>query len=265
MTDAAQTDAIKTEIDDDGICTVTLNRPRALNAMNGELVDFLWHTFYELSYEPRARVIILTGSGEKAFCVGADLKERAGMSEAAVAKRIDDYGKCFGAIEQVSKPVICAINGYAFGGGLEMALACDLRVMADDTKIGLTELKLGIIPGAGGTQRLPRLIGLSRAKELIFTGARVDAARALQIGLVDRVAPRERVVEVAQDLARAMLDSAPLALAQAKIAINQGMQVDLGTGIQLESRCYATLLDTEDRIEGLNAFKEGREPEFKGK
>ncbi|MEM1347684.1 MAG: enoyl-CoA hydratase-related protein [Myxococcota bacterium] len=264
MTDEAQTDTIRTEIDDEGICTVTLHRPKALNAMNGELVDFLWHTFYELSYEPRARVIVLTGSGAKAFCVGADLKERAGMSEAAVAKRIDEYGKCFGAIEHVSKPVICAINGYAFGGGLEMALACDLRVMAEDTRVGLTELKLGIIPGAGGTQRLPRLIGPSRAKELIFTGARIDAPRALELGLVDRVAPKGQVVGVAKELARAMLDSAPLALAQAKIAINQGIQADLGTGIQLESRCYATLLDTQDRVEGLNAFKEGRKPEFKG-
>ena len=261
---AMTTDTIQKEVDDQGICVVTLNRPEVMNAMNGELVDFLWHTFYELHHDPSVRVVILTGAGEKAFCAGADLTERRGMSEAAVRKRIDDYGHCFRAVEQVSKPVICAINGYAFGGGLELALACDVRVMAEETKVGLTELKLGIIPGAGGTQRLPRLIGLGRAKELIFTAARVQAPRALALGLVNDTAPRAALMARAKAMAGQMLGCGPIALAQAKLAINAGMQTDLETGLKLESRAYATTLPTHDRIEGLNAFKEGRPPTFTG-
>ena len=260
-----QSDTIVKHVDDEGICTVTLNRPDQLNAMNGELIDFLWHTFYELAYDDQVRVVILTGAGQKAFCVGADLKERKTMTPLQVRKRIDDYGKCFGAIEQCPKPVICAINGYAFGGGLEMALACDIRLMNSKTKIGLTELKLGIIPGAGGTQRLPRLIGPARAKQLIFTGERVDAQRAMHLGIVNEIAEPDALLDQARQLASKMLDSAPIALAQAKIAIDGGLQTDLQTGLMLESRAYAVTIPTEDRLEGLAAFAEKRKPNFQGK
>lgn len=249
----------------EGICVVTLNRPDKLNALNGALVDGLREVFTELGYRDDVRVVILTGSGEKAFCAGADLKERATMSANQVRKRIDDYGRSFGEIERLAKPVLCAINGYAFGGGLELALTADIRLMASETKIGLTELKLGIIPGAGGTQRLPRLIGASRAKELIFTAARVDAERALSLGIVNHIAPREHLLERAIALAAQMLDSAPIALAQAKIAIDAGLQADLETGLKIESRAYAVTIPTEDRLEGLNAFKEGRKPIFKAR
>lgn len=265
MTEMYQTDTLTKEIDEDGICVVTLDRPEVMNALNGELVDWIWHTFYELAYEDEVRVVILTGAGEKAFCAGADLKERASMSELEVRKRIDDYGRSFGAVASLPKPVICAINGYAFGGGLELALAADLRIMAAETKVGLTELKLGIIPGAGGTQRLSRLIGASRAKELIFTGERCDAERALSLGVVNAIAPRAELLDEAKAMARRMLDSAPIALAQAKIAIDAGMQTDLATGLVIESRAYAVTVPTEDRIEGLAAFKERRKPSFKGK
>lgn len=249
---------------DDGICVLTLNRPDSRNALDGALVRALEDTFLELRHDPAVRVVVLTGAGD-VFCAGADLKERAGMSERAVADRIDHYARAFGAIESLPKPVICAISGHAFGGGLELALACDLRLMRDDVQIGLTELKLGIIPGAGGTQRLPRVVGVSKAKELIFTAARIDAAEAIRIGLVTAAHPAAALPDAALALARQMLGSAPIALAQAKIAIDAGLGVDLATGLKIESRCYAVTIPTEDRQEGLAAFKEKRAPRFKGR
>jgi methylglutaconyl-CoA hydratase len=255
-------DVLLCETDPQGICTLTLNRPGQLNALNGPLVDALHDTFIALAYDPDVRVVILTGAGPKGFCAGADLKERAGMSPMQVRKRIDDYARCFAAIESLPKPVICAINGYAFGGGLELAMTADMRVMSSATKIGLTELKLGIIPGAGGTQRLPRLIGMARAKEMIFTAARIDSQRALDIGLINAHAPPEALLQTARELAERTLACAPIALAQAKVAINAGMQTDLATGLQIESRAYAVTIPTRDRLEGLAAFKEGRPPRF---
>ncbi len=264
-TQQATTDTLTREVDERGICTVTLERPGALNALNGELVDWLWHTFYELAHDDAVRVVILTGRGERAFCVGADLKERAEMSEADVRKRISDYEKCFGAVASCPKPVICAINGYAFGGGLELALTADMRLVAEETKVGLTEVKLGIIPGAGGTQRLPRLIGASRAKELIYTGRRIDGARAADLGIANEAVPREALMERARAIAEEMLTSAPIALAQAKVAIDAGMQTDLATGLHIEAQAYAVTIPTEDRQEGLTAFRDKRPPEFKGR
>ncbi len=258
-------DFLEIEVGEDGVCVVRLNRPHALNTLDGELVEGLRSVFCDLADRADVRAIVLTGAGERAFCVGADLKERAGMSEAEVSRRIADYARSFRAIERCPKPVVCAINGYAFGGGLELALTADLRVCGEDTKIGLTEATLGIIPGAGGTQRLPRLIGTSRAKELIFTGARITGARAAEIGLVDHAVPAAEVLSTALDLARRTLKCAPIALAQAKAAIDAGMQTDLETGLRLESACYAVTIPTEDRLEGLAAFREKRPPEFKGR
>ena len=251
--------------DVNGICTLTINRPESLNALNGELVSQLWHTCYELRHDDSVRVVILTAAGDKAFCAGADLKERQGMDEAAVRKRIDDYRGCFDALASLPKPTICAINGYAFGGGLELALACDLRVVAEDTKVGLTELRLGIIPGAGGTQRLARLVGAARAKELVFTAARITGKRAEALGIANYAVPADDVLKQARDLAEQMLLCAPVALRQAKLAIDTGLQVDLSSGLALESCAYAVTLPTEDRLEGLAAFREKRKPNFQGK
>ena len=264
MSSEEATPVLTTTTDDRGICTVQLNRPDALNALNGPLMEALGTAFTQLRYDKGVRVVILTGAGGRAFCAGADLKERRGMSEADVGRRIDEYGVVFNRIAALPKPTICAINGYAFGGGLELAMTCDLRVMSEATKIGLTELKLGIIPGAGGTQRLSRLVGVARAKELIFTGARIDAARAAEIGLINASAPAAALMDRAREYAEAMLSSAPIALAQAKRAIDTGSEIDLQAGLVLESTAYAVTLPTEDRLEGLAAFKEKREPRFKG-
>ncbi len=261
----SQENVLIRQVDDDGLCTVTLNRPGAMNSLDGELVGQLWHAFYELRHDDDVRVVILTGAGDRAFCAGADLKERQSMSESEVRKRIDDYRGCFGAVDQLPKPVICAINGYAFGGGLELALACDIRVVDETTKLGLTETRLGIIPGAGGTQRLPRLIGASKAKELIFTGARITGKEALEWGIANYAVPADELMDKARELGKRMLGSAPIALQQAKIAIDAGMQADLATGLEIESRAYAVTLPTEDRQEGLAAFREKRTPDFKGK
>jgi methylglutaconyl-CoA hydratase len=264
MTDES-TSVLLEDVDSDGICVLTMNRPDAMNSLDGKLVSELWHRFYQLDGRDDVRVIILTGAGDRAFCVGADLKERKGMSPTEVEQRLRDYRGTFRAMENVNKPVICAINGYALGGGLEVALACDLRIMAHEAVVGLTETRLGIIPGAGGTQRLPRVVGLAKAKELVFTAARLPASEALAIGLVNRVAPREGLLEAAKDLAREISMAAPLALAQAKIAMSRGIEVDLETGLELEAQCYATTIKSEDRLEGLAAFAEKRPPQWKGR
>ena len=259
-----ETDVLDTHVED-YVCTITLDRPDALNALNGELVDHLWHTFYRLRHDRDVRAVILTGAGEKAFCAGADLQERQGMTDQDTLKRIDDYRGCFGAVANLPKPVICAINGYAFGGGLELALACDIRVADEETKVGLTETRLGIIPGAGGTQRLPRAVGAAKAKEMIFSGSRISGAEAEEIGLVSYAVPGSEVVAKATELAESMVDSAPIAVAQAKRAIDAGLQTDLETGLEIESRAYTVTLPTEDRQEGLDAFREKRDPEFEGR
>jgi enoyl-CoA hydratase/carnithine racemase len=260
----SEAEVLSSALTDDGICVLTLNRPDSRNALNGALVSALEQTFVALRHDPAVRVVVLTAVGD-VFCAGADLKERAGMSEREVADRIDHYGRAFGAIESLPKPVICAISGHAFGGGLELALACDLRLMREDVQVGLTELKLGIIPGAGGTQRLPRVVGVSKAKELIFTAARISAAEAVRIGLVTSAHSADTLVDSAIALGRQMLGCAPIALAQAKAAIDAGSEVDLATGLKIESRCYAITIPTEDRVEGLTAFREKRAPQFKGR
>jgi len=251
----------------DGILTLTLNRPDALNAFSRDLLDAFSRAIEEAHFNPAARVLIITGSpGSKAsFSTGADLKERAGMSEDEVKRFIYKIRSTFTAVENLNKPVIAAVNGFAFGGGLELALACDLRVAAEEAQLGLTETSLAIIPGAGGTQRLPRIIGLARAKELIFTARRISAAEAAAIGLVNRVVPGEKLMETCRQIALEISLNGPIAIQQAKFAISKGFDAPLEVGLNLESNAYWHCIPTEDRLEGLRAFREKRKPKYQGK
>jgi methylglutaconyl-CoA hydratase len=249
---------------ENGIAIITLNRPESANALSTALLNELAHLLYNLAFRRDVRVVIFTGAGEKVFCAGADLKERAGMNETEVRKTVTLIRETINQIEQLPQPVICALNGSAFGGGLELALACDIRIAADTAQLGLTETSLGIIPGAGGTQRLPRLIGKGKAKELIFTAKRITAKEAEQIGLVEYVVPREQLMEKAMEIAEQIVVNAPIAVMQAKIAINRGLDVDLATGLRIEQMAYDITIPTKDRLEGLQAFKEKRKPVYKG-
>lgn len=247
-----------------GIAILILNRPQAANALCKELLLELQAAMEECKNDSAVRCIIVTGAGERTFCAGADLKERLGMSEKEVRQMVSLIGETINLLEALPKPVLAAINGAALGGGLELALACDIRVVSETAKLGLPETSLGIIPGGGGTQRLPRLIGAGRAKELIYTARRVDAQEAMQIGLVEFVAPAGAVLNKAIELAEQIVRNAPIALAQAKYAIDQGLQRDLATGLAVEQAAYDVTLPTKDRLEGLQAFKEKRHPIYKG-
>ncbi|WP_100010851.1 enoyl-CoA hydratase [Lentibacillus sediminis] len=246
------------------IAVITLNRPQAANAMSLALLEELEEAFSNAAEDPTIYCAILTGAGEKAFCAGADLKERKGMSDKEVIKAVRQIGNVAAAAENLPVPLIAAINGAAFGGGLELALACDIRIARIDAKMGLTETSLAIIPGAGGTQRLPRLIGIGQAKRLIFSAKPVDAAEALRLGLVEQLSERETLLEEAIKLAETIAANGPIALRQAKIAINQGMQTDIHTGLSIEHLSYKETIPTTDRQEGLAAFKEKRKPDYKG-
>lgn len=246
------------------IGVLTLERPEVFNCLNLETLQRMRGIIAELALDKEIRVLIVTGAGDKAFCAGADLKERRTMTEQQVQLFIRTIRDTFSELEKLPKPVIAAINGVALGGGTELALACDLRVMSATAQMGLTETSLGIIPGAGGTQRLPRLVGKGKAKELIFTARRVQAEEALAIGLVNRVVPAEDVMAAAMELAEQIAANAPIALAQAKYAIDFGLEADLATGLAIESNAYQVLIPTKDRLEGLEAFKEKRKPVYRG-
>lgn len=215
------------------------------------------------SHAPRA--VVLTGAGDRAFCAGADLKERSSMSDDEVRGFLEALGRAFRAIEQSPSIFVAALNGIALGGGLELGLACDFRVAGPAVEMGLSEVKLGIIPGGGGTQRLSRLIGVGRAKDLILTGRRINAAEAFSFGVVTRLAPEGRLLETATSLAEAVAANAPLAVGAAKHAIDEGAAHPLDVALEVERKHYATLLHTEDRREGLRAFAEKRPPSFKGR
>ena len=251
--------------EEEGILTLTLNRPEVMNSLNFELLHRLRDQVDQVRHRRDVRVIVITGSGEKAFCSGADLKERAGLPPEKVKEFIFTIRNLFTAIEQLGMPVIAAVNGIALGGGTELALACDIRIAATAATLGLTETRLAIIPGAGGTQRLPRLIGRGKAKELIFTGRRVESAEALQIGLVNRVVPPEALIDECRRMAAMICETGPIAIEQAKYAINHGLETDIATGLAIESNAYWVCIPTEDRLEGLAAFKEKRKPVYKGK
>jgi enoyl-CoA hydratase/carnithine racemase len=249
----------------DQIATFTLNRPEIMNSFNFALLRALRAAVDEVRFNPEVRVVIITGTGEKAFCAGADLKQRITLSPAEVKQCIYTIRTLFTDIESLNKPVIAAVNGVALGGGTELALSCDIRIASDTASMGLTETRLAIIPGAGGTQRLPRLIGIGKAKELILTGRRVDAREALGIGLVNKVCEPGRLMETAREMAAMVCECGPIAVEQAKYAINAGMQTDIHTGMAIESNAYWITIPSEDRLEGLAAFREKRKPVYKGK
>ena len=248
-----------------GIATLTLNRPEVMNSLNFTLLRALRDQIESFRFRRDLRVIIITGSGEKAFCSGADLKERATLNPDQVREYIYTIRNLFTSIEELNKPVIAAVNGIALGGGTELALASDIRIAASNASMGLTETRLAIIPGAGGTQRLPRLIGKGKAKELIFTGRRVDAREALDIGLVNIVCELQDLLEECRKMAAMICETGPVAIEQAKYAINYGLETDIHTGLAIESNAYWVCIPTEDRLEGLAAFKEKRKPVYKGK
>jgi enoyl-CoA hydratase len=244
---------------------ITLNRPEALNAFNYETLEELQRTVEDIRINPDVRVVIFTGAGDKAFSVGADLKERKTLSQTDVKRNVYKIGEVFSLIDHLPQPTIAAINGFAFGGGMELALSCDFRLAAQGTKMGLTETSLAIIPGAGGTQRLPRLIGQAKALELILTARRLTSEEALHYGLLTKAVPQNQLLEECLKLAEEMLANGPVALQQAKFAVKQGMNADLQTGLQIERKAYEVTIPTEDRLEALQAFSGKRKPEFKGR
>jgi enoyl-CoA hydratase len=249
----------------DGVAEVTLNRPDVLNAMNTRMRVELLDVFTRIRRADEVRVVVVAGAGERAFSAGADVRDFVAPlapTEAREERRRLDFRR---EMDRCPQPILAAIRGYALGGGLELALACDIRIAAEDAQLGLTEVNLGIIPGGGGTQRLPRLIGRGRALEMILTGVRVGAPEALRLGLVERVVPAAELDPTARALARALADKAPLALRYAKEAVVAGLEVSLEAGLRLENDLAALLRTTEDRLEGARAFLEKRKPRWTGR
>ena len=257
-------DVLLKEVDGQ-IAVLTLNRPEVMNSFNFALLRALSDAIEAIDVDPDIRVVIITGAGEKAFAAGADLKERRTYTPEQVKAFITTIRNLFTRIEYMRKAVIAAVNGVALGGGTELAMACDIRIASSAATMGQTETRLAIIPGAGGTQRLPRLVGKGIAKELIFTGRRVGAEEALRTGLVNKVVEPDQLLESAKQMAAMICEAGPIAIDQAKYAINYGMETDLQTGLAIESNAYWVCIPTEDRLEGLAAFKEKRKPAYKGR
>jgi enoyl-CoA hydratase/carnithine racemase len=239
----------------------TINGEARRNALSRAMVSELEANVRRVSNDRAVRAVVLTGAGDKAFCAGADLKERATMRPLEVADFLETMRKTFRSLERSDCVFIAFINGAAFGGGTELSLCCDLRVIASTAEMGLTEVKLGIIPGAGGTQRLPRLVGKGIAKELILTGRRVPAAEAVSLGLASSVG----TIDDALKLAKTICENAPIAVAAAKHAIDEGAHLELDAALSLEQEKYQLTMGTEDRLEGLKAFAEKRAPVYRGK
>jgi enoyl-CoA hydratase/carnithine racemase len=247
----------------DGIGSIRLDRP-PMNALNAQVQEELRAAAHAATADDAVRAVVVYG-GEKTFAAGADIKEMAEMSYVDMAARAGALSSAFDALARIPKPVVAAVTGYALGGGCEMALACDWRVAADDAKLGQPEIKLGIIPGAGGTQRLSRLVGPARAKDIVFSGRMVDADEALRIGLVDRVVPAGEAYTAALALVRPYTSGPAQALRAAKLAVDGGLDRDLAGGLAWESQLFAALFATDDRREGMAAFVAKRKPDFTGR
>jgi methylglutaconyl-CoA hydratase len=247
---------------EDQIATISLNNPERYNALSLAVIDGLHDMAARLSVSADVRAVIIHGGESKAFCSGADLKERQGMPDDRVFATVHKLRETFNLIERLPMPTIAAIHGMAFGGGCELALACDLRILSEEAQIGLTEVKWAIVPGGGGTQRLPAIVGLAKAKELIFTALPVGAVDAERIGLANRVVARERLLEEALSVAREIARNGPLAVRAAKRALQAA--ADLPAGLAAEWEAYQTIIRTKDRQEGLRAFAEKRAPQYTG-
>ena len=249
----------------DGMATITINRPQAMNAMNEETIPEILSRLEDAEKDENVRVIVITGAGEKAFCAGLDLKPMRDINVIEAVETSRRGQKLTLAIEEVGKPVIAAINGYALGGGLELAMACDIRIVSEKARIGQPEVNVGLIPGWGGTQRLPRLVGKGIAKELIFTGKLIDAKTAERIGLVNVVVPPDELMSTVEELTKVIMSKPPIAIRLAKELINSSIETDQGTGLVHEAEAFGILSSTEDYREGVSAFIEKRKPEYKGK
>lgn len=249
----------------DGIAVIRLNRPKSLNALCRELIDELELVFSDIADDQEVAIAIVTGT-EKAFVAGADIKEIAQLSTPLEAYRhVARFHEVFDKIEELPKPVIAAVAGFALGGGCELALACDLRIAADNASFGLPEIKLGVIPGGGGTQRLPRLIGVGRAKELLYTGDPIDAQEAYRIGLANKVVPVNALMDETRRLASKLVKQPAVALQMNKLVVNEGIRMDLRSAQAYELQCFGVLFSTEDQKEGVQAFLEKRPANFIGR
>ncbi|HEX9340662.1 MAG TPA: enoyl-CoA hydratase-related protein [Thermoplasmata archaeon] len=254
---------VKTEMED-RLAIVTINRPDALNALNSTVLRELSMAIEHLSMAADVGAIILTGAGDKAFVAGADIKEMANLSGLEM-QRFSEMGRRLGdTMASCNKPILAAINGYALGGGCELALACDIRIASERAKIAQPEVNVGIIPGFGGSQRLPRIVGPGWAAELIYTGETIDAATAERIGLVNRVVPADRLLEEAKALARKILEKSPAAIALAKACLRSAMEMPLSAGLDFETSAFGVVGSTRDKAEGMQAFIEKRKPTWTG-
>ncbi len=249
---------------EEGIATVTLNRPEVLNALNSLVFIELGEACANVGADDSVRVVIITG-GEKVFAAGADIKQMALSTAVNVATSVRPSQATFNLIENLNKPVIAAIAGYALGGGCELTLVADVRIAAENAQFGFPEIKLGILPGGGGTQRLPRLIGAGKAKELIFSGDFISAEEALRIGLVNKVVPADQLLIEAKKMAKKFAARGAVAIQMAKTCVNEGLRMDLNMGLQYEHKCFSLLFATEDQKEGMKAFLEKRKPNFRGR
>lgn len=249
---------------DGPVATVTINRPDKLNALNTAVRAQFVAALEDLKRNTEVRVVIVTGAGEKAFVAGADIGEFAGRTAVEQFRVMKEYG-VFAAADAFPKPLIAAINGFCLGGGCELALACDIRLAADTARLGQPEVNLGILPGGGGTQRLPRLVGLGTAYKLLFTGEMISAAEALRIGLVDEVVPRERLMDRARELAGVIAGKSPVALQLIKEAVRASVRTSLDEGLRLETTLFGLAFASADKEEGVRAFLEKREPKFQGR
>ena len=249
----------------DGYAVVTVSRPQVLNALNKRTVAEILQCFDELASNKNVKAVIVTGSGDKSFVAGADISELNAADREGGLEITRNGQAAFGKIEALPKPVIAAVNGYALGGGCELAMACDIRIASEKAKFGQPEVTLGLIPGYGGTQRLSRLVGKGKAKELILTGEVIDAQEALRIGLVERVVPHEKLMSEVKALAAKLADLGPIALRLAKNSIDTGFNMPMAEALKVESERFGEVCDTEDKNEGTKAFLEKRKPQFKGK
>ena len=250
---------------DGAAATVTINRPKVLNALNAAALTELGEAMRALQADAAVRVVILTGAGEKAFVAGADINELATLTPDAAKAHAELGQRVFDLIEQLGKPVIAAVNGFALGGGCELAMACTVRLAADTARFGQPEVKLGLTPGFAGTQRLPRLVGKGRAMELVLGGGLIDAAEAFRIGLVNRVVPAAALADDARALAQAWAANAPIAMRYAMDAISHGLETSFAEGCFVEASLFGLAFATEDMREGTRAFLDKRKPEFKGR